>query len=481
LGFESSEDFMSNKFHVETVVQKLTSFILEMCWKKSFYAFAILVSLLVTGCGKIWESVNNNSNNNPGGSSGQTYEYIYFGDQNNANLPGFSINTSSGVLTPIPNTPAMYGSNLSVGKIASDAQVLMASGQGLGSGYWISPTTGILNPITGDGFFAGYFTKAVFSPSALYVYSNVDAGSNGWIAQVSPTTGNFSNAVETGNFSAPLTDVTFTVISPNGNYVYFTDVYNNAIEGYSTSGGALNVVTGADTGSAPYGTHPGDKTYGLTYLPTPNAGVYHDTYPFVDSGANVIYFTYAGATGTDNNWLMPYKINADGSLTAGTPLNIGTNPGSGVWTAAGDSTGKYLFISLPLGGIDTYSIAADGSLTYVTGPIYSGQTFLGITINRENSLMIVGQGGTTETASINMTSGVLTPVSSMASPCGGGGILDPSENFIYGVGGGGPNTVCGATVSPSGVLGAILGQTYPLTITGSSSIVTDITIQMTSP
>jgi hypothetical protein len=406
-----------------------------------------------------------------------SHEYIYFGDQNNASLPGYSINTSSGVLTAIPNWPAQV-SRINLAKISNDVQVILTSTCcSTPFAYSISPTTGILSAVSGSGTFQAKAT--IGSPTGLYAYS-IDGGeSSGWISTLNPSDGSFTGSTKTPNFPAPITNATNIVLSANGNFVYFIDPYDNALVSYSTIGGGLNMVTGTGTGT---GTNVGDKTYGLTRFPVPNAGDYHGSAPYFDSGANVIYLYYAGATDSDNNWLVPYKINADGSLTTGTSLNVGTNPGSGVWTATGDSTGKYLFVSMPegKGGIYTYSIAADGSLSSVSGPVFSGQTFLGITINRENSLIIVGDGGTIETASINMTSGVLTPVSSAANPCGGGGSLDSSESFVYSIEGGTPNSVCGFTVSPSGTLGTISGQSYPLAVPGSGFITSSVVVQ-TSP
>jgi hypothetical protein len=409
----------------------------------------------------MWLTVGQKNQNS--GNSEQIYEYIYFGG---GSIPGYSVNMSTGVLTAIPDTPAVAVNTLSVGKISNNAQVLEGD-SGSGQAFWINPTTGILNPVTGSGYLASNGPQnAVFSPSGLFIYSIAASQTNGWIAQVDPTTGDFSNAVETANFSAPFTNGWSTVLSPNGNYVYFVDPYDNIVEGYSTSGGALNLIAGVNIGT---GVTVGDQTYGKTLLPAPNAGNYNQyAAPYVNTGANVIYFFYLGAIATDDNWLMPYKINSDGSLTAGTPLNMGATGGN-IATPVGDSTGKYLFLNpAPGSGISTYSIGLNGSLTFVSGPIYAGDTFMQLLINSENSLLYGDKSNGAshiETASINMTTGFLTPASNVANTCGGPTtfttVLDPSESFIYAVGGG---NLCGWTVSSSGVLGTILGQTYPLAL-----------------
>jgi 6-phosphogluconolactonase (cycloisomerase 2 family) len=422
----------------------------------------------------------------PSGSSLQTYEYLYLADQNNANLPGYSINKSSGVLTAIPNWPATSANVVNVAKIANDLQVLLTFFCcGPGAAFSISPTTGILSAVSGTGPLILDFPST--SSSGLYVYS-ADGGSTGWVSTLNPANGNFTSSTQTSSFPAPVTTALNTVLSPNGNFVYFIDGVHNGIVGYSTAGGALNILVNGDIGT---GVNPGDQTYGLTLLPTPNAGSYNPfTPPYLDVGANVIYLLYAGATNAVNNWIMPYKINADGSLSTGTPLNLGTNVPLGTGgTMVGDSTGAYLFVnqysgSLGTLGINTYTIGVNGTLTYSSGPVYSGTGFVNSIINSENTLLYGNTAGSLKTASINLGTGILSPVSSMAEPCGNVDAmsLDPSESFIYVVGlTGPPNSLCGFTVSHSGVIGAISGQSYPLSIPGSSSIVSSVTVQMASP
>jgi hypothetical protein len=423
----------------------------------------------------MWVSIGSKQS---AGAAGHSYEYIYFGDTNTANLPGYSMDMSSGVLTQIPNTPAVGGNSISLGKINSSTQVLSA----VGAAFLINPTTGVLNPVTGGGFLSSSILNAEFSSSGLFVYSSTF--SNGWIAQVNSTTGNLTNATATANFPAPINHVYYTELSPDGNFVYYIDPFNSAIAGYSTAGGALNLVAGANVGT---GVNVGDKTYGLTLLPTPNAGIYSTAIvPYFDSGANVIFLTYNGAAGTDNNWIIPYKINNDGSLTAGALLNIGTNIGNGVGgSVVGDSSGKYLFIAMfSNNGINSYSIGANGALTLVSGPLFAGASFDNLTINSESSILIAQYHGAFGTASTNISTGILTPVSTFFSPCTFTGpvVLDSSERFIYlastqAI----PNVICGLTIDPYGNLGAISGQTYPLAVPGSSSITSGLAVKTQTP
>ena len=412
-----------------------------------------------------------------------TYEYLYLQDPNIQSIPGYSINLTTGVLTALTNLPAIhFGTILTLDKLASDEQILMATSLLGGAGYWITPTTGALTALSGSGsaFLAG--------GGQPQFYSIANSMNNGWVTSVDPNTGTFTNSTETGALPAPVTHPTYTELSPDGNYVYFVDPQNKAIAGYSISGSALNPVSGVGIGT---GVNSGDKTYGLTLLPAPNAGSYNyfAPGPYLDVAAGVIYLLYYGSTATDNNWIMPYKINADGSLSTGTPLNLGTDPANGSKGAmVGDSNGKYLFVSLPKGslgnnGINTYSIGVNGTLTQASGPVFVGTRFYALVINSENSILF-GNGTTLVSTSINLGTGALTPISNVADPCGNRGpmVLDPSESFVYAIDyPTSPPTLCGFKTTAAGVLGPITGQTYPLPIPGTIQTISAVAVQIKSP
>jgi hypothetical protein len=132
-------------------------------------------------------------------------------------------------------------------------------------------------------------------------------------------------------------------------------------------------------------------------------------------------------------------------------------------------------------GINTYSIGLNGALTFVSGPVFPGQGFDNLTINAKTSILIAQYNGYFETASIDPSTGFLTAVSSFASPCSFAGpvVLDPSERFIYlAQEATSPGIVCGLTMDTAGNLGAISGQTFPITITGSTNLYTGVAVQL---
>ncbi len=443
-------------------------------WK---FVFSLIIASTL-GCGVMYVTIGGSTS-----ASLQTYEYVYFGDANNPALAGYSINTTSGVLTPV-NVPSQFG-GIILSKISNSVQLITAFGSPEAT-YSISPSTGMLTPVTGSGAYSTQstgFQPSIASSSGRYLYSIDGGGGNGWITSLD-SNGNFVSSTETASFPGPVTSAASAVLSPDGNYVYFYDPAHSAMVGYSTTGGALNLITGANIGN---GQSVGDKTYGLTLLPTPNAGAYTFTgpgnngVPYLDAPANIIYFVYQGTSG-QNCWSVPYKIGSDGSLTAGALLNIGTSNGQNGGVSIGDATGTYLFL-VPFGnvGINSYSIGTNGALTLASGPVLTGQNIDHLIVNAENSLLILGDQGAFDTASINPSNGVLTPVTTLfVSPCPTGGpiVLDPTEHFIYL---GEFGNICGVKMDSAGNIGTISGQTYPLTISGAGTTFSAFATKITVP
>ncbi len=230
----------------------------------------------------------------------------------NGTIYGFTINQTTGALTPITGVNPFTTNLLNPEDLIIDhtGSFLYAtnnnlSGAGTVSAYSIDPTTGALTPLstptfnTGDGPWL-----ATLDPTGTYMYvANNTAG----------TVSSFSLNAD-GTLTSLGADATVTgassvynlAVTPNGMYLYVLDQgsTNGQVYGYALTSGvpATTPITGTPiaTGALPYGMAI-DPTGVL--LAVDNAG-----------------------DGINPSTISLFTINSDGTLTSQTPVATGVNP-----------------------------------------------------------------------------------------------------------------------------------------------------------
>ena len=333
-------------------------------------------------------------------------EFAYVANSGSNNVSGYTVNTATGVLTPIPGSPFAAGSfPISVtvdptGKFAYVANEL----DNTVSGYLIDATTGALTSMAGSPFSAGPHPFAVtVDPTGKFAYvaNNNNPGSvsaftiNGVTGALTPVAGS--------PFPAGVLP-TIVVVDPTGKFVY---VANYALASNSISGYMINAATGALTpiAGSPF-TVPGQNPRSLAVDPTGK-------------------FVYVADQQSDS--ISGYTIDpATGTLTpiAGSPFAGGSNP-SGV---AVDPTGKFVYVANfsnnGVGSVSGFTInPATGALTPIAGsPFTTGTGPLYVTVDPTGKFVYVTNGSSTNVSgfSIDPATGALTPLAGSPFPAGTG-------------------------------------------------------------
>ncbi len=294
--------------------------------------------------------------NTGGGPSGIAISpngsYLYV--TNFSGSPGVSAYTigSGGALTAITTGTFAAGSNPNGIAISPNGNYLYTTNSGSGSGgsdsisgYSIG-SGGSLSPITlsAAGFIAGVEPWGIaISPNGNYLYvTNVSStGASG----LSPYTINPDGtlaAITTGTFATG-SGPKGIAISPNGNYLYVTN-----------DGGSISAYT-ITSGS---GALASNGTF--TTVTNPQGGI------AISPNGNYLYVTNVSSSGT--NGLSAYAINSGGSLslsssgytTGATPFGIAISP-----------DGNYLYVTnigsaTGASGISAFRINSDGTLSPIT-------------------------------------------------------------------------------------------------------------------
>jgi 6-phosphogluconolactonase (cycloisomerase 2 family) len=304
-----------------------------------------------------------------------------------ANISGYSISSSTGALTLLPDSPYNDALNAS-DAIAVDPQLKLLFAAGAGAG---TQTTGEI---------------AAFS--------------------INPSTGSLTATVTT----TPAIEPNWLTVGPNGQFLYVSHHAANSISAYSVgSNGALTEVSGS-----PF-TLPASNC-GLFCNATADQMVY-------DQQAQTLYVE------SDYGWVIgTFTVNATtGALTWVYNEPTGAGP-SAVIT---DTTGQFVYTTnAPGASVTAYSVttaAMNGTtpqpLTAVPGqPFSAGNTPLGLVIEPTDHYLYVLNSGDNSISSysINSTSGALTALSGAPLSITGGStndtqiIVDPLGQYLYAVG-----------------------------------------------
>ncbi len=299
--------------------------------------------------------------------------YDYGNDTNN--VVGFSIVAKNGALAPLLQGPV--NTNVFPNSVASDKGGHRLYVGDLQSGdvfpYLIDRANGYLTPVPGAPFPVQRSVTAVaVHPSGDYVYAAASEQAPGDGIAVFRVQSDGSLAEISGSPFPTQTGPQALTVDPSGNYLYVAD-YSNYIEVFqiNRSTGALTEASGSPFAiSIPASCEPGT---GATVNPT----------DIIDFSGKWIYTTdefigyVSGWFSSTPGGLTPISGSPfiENGGCAGNPYNAGPMP----WSLAVDGTGKFLYVnnSNSIEGLVTYSIAANGALTYLrtTGSSTSGGQF----------------------------------------------------------------------------------------------------------
>lgn len=184
-------------------------------------------------------------------------KFVYVTNPLIGTVTGFSF--SAGVLTLVPNTPAISGAQASALAVDGSDQFLYVANTaainpgltaiGNISGFNIDPDTGALNPMFGSPFTSTLGTgpsALTVDPSNHFLYATTPGSSYSiWCFTIAPTSG-IPTAVTGSPFSLS-SGGQFVLIDLTGNYFYIGNQAGSNILGYTynTSTGVLTAVTGS--------------------------------------------------------------------------------------------------------------------------------------------------------------------------------------------------------------------------------------------
>ena len=294
--------------------------------------------------------------------------FLFISDFQNGTVDAFTINSSSGALSPVAGSPFSAGPAPGAGGLAIDPSTkflyVTQTNSSAVAGFTIAPGTGVLTPIPGSPFPAGDTPfQAIVDPSGKFLYvSNLNDAVGGISAYaINSTTGVLSPIAGSpfttqSNFPGP----NRMVIGGGGKFLYVgmsgTSNPNNGVSAFAIdpNSGVLTPITGSPftAGSDPQGlaTDPGGK-----FLYTANS-----------QDKTLSGFTIDGSSGT----LTPIS---------GFPFATVSGPAA----LAIDPAGQFLYVGEnSTNGIEAFSInAASGALTSIAGsPFFPGSTVSGLTI-----------------------------------------------------------------------------------------------------
>jgi 6-phosphogluconolactonase (cycloisomerase 2 family) len=181
-------------------------------------------------------------------------ELVYVANPNIGKVEAFSLDPSTGFLTPSPSSPFTAGAGLNAIAIDPGGQFLYTANTsdntvGTISAFTIDPSSGFLTPVPGSPFSStagsGPGALAVDPSGKLLYVSTPGSTSSIWGFTIAPGTGQLT-PVANSPFSLSAGTV-FLIMEPSGKFFYIGDQSGSNIAAYSydSSTGALTAITGS--------------------------------------------------------------------------------------------------------------------------------------------------------------------------------------------------------------------------------------------
>ena len=400
--------------------------------------------------------------------------FLYVANEDAQNISAYSVNSSTGALTPVVGSPFAAGASLDSVAANPTGQFLYAVSADSDAvfAYTIEPGSGVLTAVPGSPFPAGSQPQFVtVDPTGRFVYVANTLGNNISAFAINASSGALT-PIAGSPFSAGA-DPNTVAVDPTGQFVYAANRNSDAISAYTIdqASGALTPVAGSPfpaaalpsqlavepTGRYLYVANGSGSLSAYAIAPTTGALTPVSGSPFatqsepvsiaIDPGGR---FTY---TATGENSVSAHALDpSTGALVPipGAPFGAGARPAS----VAIDFTGKFAYAASGLdNNIWIYAIdqstgalrAAAGSpfaaesqpasmaITLVNGPTLrvakshagsftQGQNGVGYTVTVSNS------GAAATTGAVTMTEKVplgltLTSMAGNGWTCPPGGVV----------------------------------------------------------
>ena len=317
--------------------------------------------------------------------------FVYVGSFPDNTIKVFSVNDTTGLLTPAGGISTGAGTNPGFLAMHPSGKFLYSLNRGTGnvSIFTVNPTTGALTAAgtataDSDPFYM------VFSPDGTFAYLTCDTASLLFAFSVNTTTGALTQ-VAGSPYAMGGGRVRGLAITPNNKYLYVTDRDSNNIQAFVIAAGVLSPVAGSPfaAGTA-VGTAVTDSQSKYLYVGNrddDNVGAYSinaatgaltpiNTYPSGGTQTSVWTLDPSGTHlyggNTVSNDILAFTVNANGTLTAvaGMPFTTNTEPGGGGL----HPNGKFAYVvnqvsevNLTPGAITIYSVdSTTGVLTQIS-------------------------------------------------------------------------------------------------------------------
>lgn len=384
--------------------------------------------------------------------TGTTGKFAYTADNAGGKIYAYTIDQTSGALTPVSGSPYADGTAPAAVSLAPNGKfAFSASDSGTEvHAFTIDQTSGALAEVSGSPFSTGFTVGSSFpdiavdSQSAhLYLASAGDAKVAGFA--IDATTGALT-ALAGSPYAAGTNAGGIPAFSPDGKNLYVVDQNSS---GGAVSGYSIDATSGVLTPLAGSPFAAGSNPYWISF--TPNG-------------------QFAYVSNFSGNTISVYTVSA-GVLTAmPTPVPVDGSPQD----LTIDSSGTHLFVPVSSGSsngaVDVFTINSDGTLTKVTGSPYAvgiGPRF--VDVDPTGKYAYVSSAGTGGTGvygfSIDPGTGALTALSGSPYSTGTNSqpqfiTVDASGKFGY-TANQGSGTISGFAIDQStGVLSAITGSPF---------------------
>ncbi len=285
-------------------------------------------------------------------------KFAYVVNNGSNNVSAYTINASTGFLTPATGSPFAAGTapnSVAVDASGRFAYVANPQSQNI-SAYTIDSNTGALTAIVGSPYPTGAKTEpyaVTVDPTGQFVYVANDSlsfGTNGSIFAYTIDVNTGALTAITGSPFTPVYGPSAVTVDPSGKFLYVTNSIGDPTD-YTVSGFAINAATGA-LSQAINPVIQSAVPVAITVDPS-------DRFVYVaDIVANLLYiFSFDATNGDLNN---PRTVPAF------------TNPNS----VAVDASGKFVYAAtVGMNDINVYVIdQSTGDLTGITGSPFNAGT-----------------------------------------------------------------------------------------------------------
>jgi len=325
--------------------------------------------------------------------------FLYMASITDKNLAAYSVDLGRGTLTEVPGSPFNAGTIDVFSATDPKGRFLyVADSSGSLYGFTIG-TDGSLAKMAGSPYTIPQPSGVAVDPSGKFLF--VSDGTVGSCAihgySINAATG-VPTATTQGSFSVG-TSLATIVASPNGTYLFATDLSDGIYSLKFDANGAVSTVgafaagSGAEsvvidqTGQYLYTTAIGGGVRGFTIAAATgiltSMGAASSTSGTPQTVSITSTGSYVYVVSQTPNVITAYKVGSGGALSTitGSPFaNTGLKPSSGTI----DPTGKYLFVANDGPGISIFNILSSGALSAVnSAPVKTGTSpYFGFAMKR---------------------------------------------------------------------------------------------------